>query len=179
MIWQGELLHIHVASKASAAMDELPEAILVEGVGIEGDRYATGLGTYSKRPHIDRQLTLIEVEVLEAIARDRGIALAPSEHRRNLTTRGVPLGHLVGQYFRVGDCVLYGGRMNVPCLYLETLLAKKVFKPLINRSGLNCRIVLGGNIRNHERIEWCDPASLDLSVRLANEATPLEPPPET
>jgi len=178
MIWQGELLHIHVASKASAAMDELPEAILVEGVGIEGDRYATGLGTYSKRSHIDRQVTLIEVEVLEAIARDRGIALAPSEHRRNLTTRGVPLGHLVGQYFRVGDCVLYGGRMNVPCLYLETLLAKKVFKPLINRSGLNCRIVLGGIIRNHERIEWCDPASLDISVRLANEATPLEPPPE-
>ena len=178
MIWQGELLHIHIASKASAAMDEIPDAILLAGVGIEGDRYATGLGTYSKRPHIDRQVTLIEVEVLEAIARDRGIALSPGEHRRNLTTRGVPLGHLVGQYFRIGDCVLYGGRMNVPCLYLETLLAKKVFKPLINRSGLNCRIVIGGIIRNHERIEWCDPASLDISVRLANEATPLERPPE-
>ena len=178
MMWQGELLHIHVASKGSAAMEELPEAILVTGVGIEGDRYAAGLGTYSKRPHIDRQVTLIEVEVLEAIARDRGIALAPHEHRRNRTTRGVPLGHLVGQYFRVGDCVLYGGRMNVPCLYLETLLGKKVFKPLINRSGLNCRIVLGGMIRNHERIEWCDPVSLDISIRLANEATSLEPPPE-
>ena len=159
-------------------MEALPEATLIGGVGIEGDRYATGLGTYSKRPHIDRQVTLIEVEVLEAIARDRGIELAPHEHRRNLTTRGVPLGHLVGQYFRVGDCVLYGGRMNVPCLYLETLLGKKVFKPLINRSGLNCRIVVGGVIRSHERIEWCDPASLDTSIRLANEATPLEPPPE-
>jgi len=50
------------------------------------------------------------MEVPEALARDRGIALAPHEHRRNLTTRGVPVGHLVGQYFRVGDCVLYGGR---------------------------------------------------------------------
>ena len=77
MIWQGELLHIHVASTASAAMHELAEATLVGGVGIEGDRYATGLGTSSKRPHINRQVTLIEVEVLEAIARDRGIALAP------------------------------------------------------------------------------------------------------
>jgi MOSC domain-containing protein YiiM len=178
MIWQGELLHIHVASTASAAMEALAEASLVDGVGIEGDRYATGLGTYSKRPHIDRQVTLIEVEVLEALARDRGIALAPHEHRRNLTTRGVPLGHLVGQYFRVGEGVLYGGRLNVPCLYLETLLGKKVFKPLINRSGLNCRIVVGGVIRTHDRITWCDPASLDRSIRLANEATPLEPPPE-
>jgi MOSC domain-containing protein YiiM len=179
MFWQGELLHIHVASNAAAPMEELREARLVAGIGIEGDRYATGLGTYSKKQHLDRQVTLIEIEVLEAIARDRGIELAPSEHRRNLTTRGVPLGHLVGQYFRVGDCVLYGGRMNVPCLYLETLLGKKVFKPLLNRSGLNCRIVMGGIIRNLERIEWCDPASLDISVRLANEASPLEPPPET
>jgi len=178
MFWQGELLHIHVASKAGAPMDELPEARLVTGIGIEGDRYATGLGTYSKKPHLDRQVTVIEIEVLEAIARDRGIGLAPSEHRRNFTTRGVPVSHLVGQYFRVGDCVLYGGRLNVPCLYLETLLGKKVFKPLLNRSGLNCRIVIGGMLRNHERIEWCDPASLDISVRLANEATPLEPPPE-
>lgn len=178
MVWQGELLHIHVALQAAAPMEELHEARLAVGLGIEGDRYATGLGTYSKRPHIDRQVTLIEVEVLEALARDRGIELAPSEHRRNLTTRGVPLGHLVGQYFRVGDCVLYGGRMNVPCLYLETLLSKKVFRPLINRSGLNCRIVVGGTIRKRERIVWCGPASLDSSVRLANEAIPLEPPPE-
>jgi hypothetical protein len=66
--------------------------------------------------------------------------------------------------------------LNVSCLYLETLLGKKVFKPLLNRSGLNCRIVIGGIIRNHERIEWCDPASLDISVHLVNEATPLENP---
>jgi MOSC domain-containing protein YiiM len=112
---QGELLHIHIAPKASAPMDALPEARLVSGTGLEGDRYATRLGTYSKNHHIDRQATLIEVEVLEALARDRGIQLAPNEHRRNLTTRGVPLNHLVGQYFRVGDCVLYGGRLNVPC----------------------------------------------------------------
>jgi MOSC domain-containing protein YiiM len=105
------------------------------------------------------------------------IELAPHEHRRNLTTHGVPLNHLVGEYFRVGECVLYGGRLNVPCLYLEDLLAKKVFKPLLNRSGLNRRIIVGETIRTHDRIEWCDPSSLDFSVRLANEATPLERPP--
>ena len=159
-------------------MDALPEASLVAGIGIAGDRYATRLGKYSNAHHIDRQVTLIEVEVLEALARDRRIELAPHEHRRNLTTRGVPLNHLVGQYFRVGECVLYGGRLNVPCLYLENLIAKKVFKPLLNRSGLNCRVVIGGVIGTHERIEWCDPSSLDESIRLANEATPLERPPE-
>jgi MOSC domain-containing protein YiiM len=53
-----------------------------------------------------------------------------------------------------------------------------VFKPLLNRSGLNCRIIVGGSIRVHDRIEWCDPGSLGLSLRLANEAIPLEQPPE-
>jgi len=90
----------------------------------------------------------------------------------------VPLGHLVGQYFRIGDCVLYGGRLNVPCIYLENLLAKKVFKPLLNRSGLNCRIIVGGIIRPGDPIRWCKPASVDLSLRQANETTPLAKPPE-
>jgi MOSC domain-containing protein YiiM len=84
----------------------------------------------------------------------------------------------VGQYFRIGDCVLYGGRLNVPCIYLEELVGKKVFKPLLNRSGLNCRIVIGGTVRTYQPIEWCDPPSLDPSIRQANEAIALEPPPE-
>jgi MOSC domain-containing protein YiiM len=159
-------------------MEALSEARLLPGIGLEGDRYATGLGTYSKKPHIDRQATLIEFEVLEALARDRSVELAPHEHRRNLTTRGVPLNHLVGHYFRIGGCVLYGGRLNVPCLYLENLLDKKVFKPLLNRSGLNCRIIVGGMVRTHDRIHWCDPGSLDVALRLANEAIPLERPPD-
>jgi MOSC domain-containing protein YiiM len=178
MPWLGELLHIHAAPQASASMQALSDARLLAGVGIEGDRYATRLGTYSKKHHIDRQVTLIEAETLEALARDHDIELLPYEHRRNLTTRDVPLNYLVGQYFRIGDCVLYGGRLNVPCLYLENLIGKKVFKLLLNRSGLNSRIVVGGVIRTRDRIEWCDPGSLDVSVRLANEATPLERPPE-
>jgi MOSC domain-containing protein YiiM len=172
------LLHIHMAHAAAAPMLSLTEARLIVGTGIDGDRYATGRGTYSASPHSDRQVTLIEVETLEALARDRHLALAPHEHRRNLTTRGVPLNHLVGQYFRVGACVLYGGRLNVPCLYLETLVKKAVFKPLLNRSGLNCRIITGGPIRVGDAIMACDPGAIDMAIRRANEAIPLQPPPE-
>ncbi|MGH8745046.1 MAG: MOSC domain-containing protein [Burkholderiales bacterium] len=159
-------------------MRALAEARLVAGTGIEGDRYATRTGTYSIRHHIDRQITFIEQETLDALARDHGIELAPHEHRRNLTSRGVPLNHLVGRYFRVGECVLYGGRLNVPCRYLEDLLGKKVFKPLINRSGLNCRVVRGGVLRPGMAIEPCDSVALDPALRSANEAVALEPPPE-
>ena len=148
----GVLLAIHIAPAASAPMVALDAARLIADVGIEGDRYATGLGTYSHKPAPDRQVTLIEMETLDALARDHRIELPPHETRRNLTTAGVPLNHLVGRQFRVGDVVLHGGRLNVPCQYLEDLLGKKVFKPLINRSGLNCLIVKGGTIRPGDAI---------------------------
>lgn len=176
-MWHGTLLHIHVSAAASEPMRPLDPARLVAGVGIEGDRYAARKGTYSSNHHIDRQVTLIEAETLEALQRDHGIELAPGEHRRNLTTRGVPLNHLVGRYFRVGECVLYGGRLNVPCRYLEDLVGKKVFKPLLNRSGLNCRIVVGGVVRVRDGVDPCEPDAIDPRVRAANEAIALQPPP--
>lgn len=151
-IWRGELLAIHIAEQASVEMIGLDEAELISGVGIKGDRYATGKGYYSYKPHADRQVTLIEIETIEGIRRDHGLALEPHETRRNLTTRGAPLNHLVGKRFRVGDVILYGGRLNVPCKYLDELLDRPLFNPLLNRSGLNCQIIRGGFIRPGDAI---------------------------
>lgn len=145
--WCGELLHVFTAPVAGAEMEEQTEARLLEGVGLQGDRYATGLGHYSRWPHEDRQVTLIAQEVLDAIATETGIELRPEETRRNLVVRGVPLDDLVGITFRVGEALLLGGRPNVPCRYLERLIDKPVFAPLTGRSGLNCRIVAEGTVR--------------------------------
>jgi MOSC domain-containing protein YiiM len=152
MTWQGILLHIFITGRASAPMEELREATLIAGSGIEGDRYANGVGHFSSSPHAYRQITLIEMETLEALERDHRIQLRPGESRRNLVTRDVPLNHLVGRRFRVGETILNGGRLNRPCKYLEELLGKPVFTPLLNRAGLNCEIVRGGMVRAHDRI---------------------------
>ena len=176
--WRGVLEHIHVADGASRPMRALAEAEVVAGLGIPEDRYATRTGTYSGRHHIDRQITLIEAETLDALARDHRVVLAPDEHRRNLTTRGVALSHLVGRYFTVGTCVLYGGRLNVPCKYLEQLVERPVFRPLIHRSGLNARILVGGTIRVGDLIEPCRPDRIDANLRAENESNALEAPPE-
>jgi MOSC domain-containing protein YiiM len=134
-------------------MEELAEAQLIAGRGIVGDRYYLGTGTYSPKPDV-RDVTLIEVEVLEAMAKGEPqipgfkAALAPDDHRRNLTTRGVPLSHLVGKRFRVGETILRAARMNFPCKYIEELLGiPGLYDGLLNRSGLNCAIEVGGIIR--------------------------------
>jgi MOSC domain-containing protein YiiM len=150
--WAGRLLAIHIAPRGGAPMEALAEARLMPGLGLEGDRYATGLGTYSPKPQRERQVTLIEAETLEALQRDHGLDLAPAEHRRNLTVRGVPLNHLVGARFRVGEVLIKGIRLNVPCQYLDDLLGRPLFKPLMNRSGLNAVILEGGVIRSGDAV---------------------------
>ena len=138
-------------------MIEQRSAELIAGVGIKGDRYAIGVdtGTYSPQPDV-REVTLIEIETLEALARDHDITLDPQEHRRNLTTRDVPLNHLVGRRFRVGDVVLEGGRLNTPCRYIDMITQKTICDLLEHRSGLNCRIVSGGIIRPGDLIQLDD-----------------------
>jgi hypothetical protein len=91
------LLHIHIAPTASAKMEELPEASLVAGRGIEGDRYFLGTGTYSRLQKPDfREVTLFEIEVVEALLRNDPplqsgpIEITPADHRRNLTVGGIP-----------------------------------------------------------------------------------------
>jgi MOSC domain-containing protein YiiM len=159
--WQGELTHIHIAPAASETMTELREAECIAGRGIVGDRYFKGNGTYSAKPD-SREVSLIEQEVLDALARNDPplqsgpILLSPQEHRRNLTVKGVPLNHLVGRRFRVGDVILRGGRLNFPCKYLADLLGKPVMLPLYNRSGLNCSIERSGVIRPGDAIELMD-----------------------
>jgi hypothetical protein len=160
---KGQLLHIHIAPTASAAMEELTEASLVAGRGIEGDRYFLGTGTYSRLRKPDfREVTLFEMEVADALLRNDPplqsgpIKIAPADHRRNLTVLGVPLSHFVGKRFRVGEVILFGGRLNFPCRYLEKLLGLPVYLPLYNRSGLNCAIEKGGMIRLGDQIELLD-----------------------
>ena len=157
-MWQGLIEGIYVASEARQPLVEVAAVRAVRGRGLEGDRYFLQVGTYSNHPGNGREVTLIEIEVLAALARGdppepgKQVELAPADHRRNLTTMGVPLGHLVGRRFKVGETVLTGGRLNFPCRYLEKLLGRPVYTPLLNRSGLNCRIEVGGLIRKGDPI---------------------------
>ena len=49
--------------------------------------------------------------------------------------------------------ILEGGRLNFPCKYLADLLKKPLLLPLYNRSGLNCKIIKSGIIRQNDIIE--------------------------
>jgi MOSC domain-containing protein YiiM len=158
-VFEGEVVSIHLAGEEGADVYEVGEVRAVAGRGLEGDRYFYKSGTFARKWDPGNEVTLVEAEAVEALARDYDIELPPGGTRRNITTRGVPLNHLVGREFRVGESVLRGERLCDPCGYLEKMTIPGVRKGLAHRGGLNAAIVSGGVIRRGDRICSEDGAS--------------------
>ncbi len=143
---------MYTAAEAGAPLAPSTELRAIEGVGLDGDRYATEVGTYSERVGPDRQVTFVEREVIAAVNREAGVELAEQETRRNLVTEGVPLHHLIGQTFLVGDVVFRGIKSCPPCAYLEKATRPGVRAALENRGGLRAEVVRGGTLRIGDEI---------------------------
>jgi MOSC domain-containing protein YiiM len=151
-MFQGKLIGIYMAARATADLQGFPEAEAVAGRGLVGDRYCVKEGTFSPKGGVDREVTLIESEALAGLEREYGIALAPARARRNLLTEGVPLNHLVGKEFRVGEVVLRGIKLCEPCAHLQKLTVEGVLKGLAHRGGLRAQIVRGGKLREGDTV---------------------------
>ena len=148
----GEILSIHITPDGGAQLVCVPSVRAVAGRGLEGDRYFLGTGTYSNKDDGSRQVTLVEVEALEALERDYDLSLRPEHSRRNLLTRGVALNHLIGKRFRVGEVLMEGVRLCEPCGHLEQLTGRPVRAGLVHRGGLRARILSDGRIAVGDRL---------------------------
>ena len=59
----------------------------------------------------------------------------------------MPLNHLVGRTFRVGDVLLRGCRLAEPCSYLASLTRPGVSRALVHRGGLRADVLRSGTLR--------------------------------
>jgi MOSC domain-containing protein YiiM len=151
-MYQGKLLAIYITPAAGQPLQLVEQAHAVPGKGLEGDRYFLETGSYSDHPGPDREITLIEIEALQALKDESELDLSQAEARRNLVTQGVPLNHLVGKEFQVGDVRLRGVRLCEPCSYLARLTQAEVLSALIHRGGLRAAVVNEGILRQGDAI---------------------------
>ncbi len=142
----GALREIWLTSTAAAPMRRVTSARLVAGQGLEGDRYALGGGTWAQYPDLEKQVTLIDRDDVAAVAAETGSHLTPGDTRRNLVTTGVDLPALVGEWFAVGDALLFGMKRCPPCTHLERLTGVRLVKAMIHRGGINAAVFAGGPI---------------------------------
>ncbi len=145
---------IHIAETEGGPTFAVDEVTAITAQGLEGDRIINK----ARAEHRDaiepkRQVTFIEAEALEALAREYGISITAAESRRNICTRDAALNHLVGREFRVGGARLRGIELCEPCGTLERLCGQKgIVKGLIHRGGLRAEVLEGGVIRNGDAL---------------------------
>jgi len=151
-MFEGTVVSINIASKAEGPMQSVNEVRAIPGKGLEGDRYFFRQGTFYK-PQPDREITLIEAEAIEGLRREIDIDFALSGSRRNVVTRGVPLNHLVGREFWIGEVKARGLKLCEPCSHLQRLSHPKVLPGLVHRGGLRAQILTEGTIRVGESIK--------------------------
>ena len=159
-MFQGSVVSLHIAPARSAPMQTVGEVRAVPGRGLVGDRFLLPPGAAERKPDGLSDVTLIEVEAVEALRtvlgdpddQARPIELAPVEARRNIVTAGVPLNHLLGREFRVGDVLMRGWQLCEPCTHLEALTGRRLIHGLLHRGGLRAQILSEGVIRVGEAI---------------------------
>lgn len=153
-MFKGRILAIRVAHDAKALMQPVDYVLAAPGKGLVGDRYAEMKGAFQRgtmKPH--QEVTLIENEAITAVAREYELSVTHADTRRNLLTEGVPLNHLVGKTFRVGEVLLRGIKLCEPCSYLESLTQPGIETAFRHRGGLRAQVVGGGIIRIGDTVQ--------------------------
>src|SRR5207342_549701 len=94
---RGRVELVAIADRAEAPMEQVTTARAIPGRGLDGDRYASRVGTFTPRSRhsVGYDLTLIEAEVLDELTLTGGHRLGYAEARRNIVTRGIELNALV------------------------------------------------------------------------------------
>lgn len=142
----GRVEGIFIAPDSEAPMRAIEQAYALRGKGLEGDRYALGLGKHPKKCEI----TLITAE---AIGAANGFALpdarfGPEHTRRNIVTRGIrpdELLELIDELFCVGPVMMQGIRECTPCTKPSRLSGIEGFETRFAKlGGLRAKILNAG-----------------------------------
>jgi hypothetical protein len=125
---------IYIASQAGESMTQLTQAEIVAGEGIVGDRYAMGMGAFSKTKPKIRHVSIIALSAIESannkLLAKKQIAFDPDDTRRNIVISGISedeLNGLVGKTFYLGDLAFKGTELCEPCQRPAHLLKRPDF----------------------------------------------------
>lgn len=155
----GTVEAIAVAPSAGEPAQSLQEVRALPGKGLDGDRHVTGRGTFPSGPP-GSSLTLIEAEVCESF----DPPLEPSQHRRNVVTRGIDLNALVGHEFTIGEVPCRGMRLCEPCTVVQRHAGRPVLRALVHRGGLRADILGDGTIRVGDPVRTGPPGPTDAAT---------------
>ena len=143
-------------------MNKRERAQLIVGVGIESDRYALGIGTFSGSiPAKIRDVSLIALTGIEEANQEleaSGLsAYLASEVRRNIVIEDMSsddLNQLIGKEFSLGFIRLRATELCIPCERPAKLSDKSNFLSAFkNRGGIRAQILDSGEVRVGDQLK--------------------------
>ena len=145
---------IYTASRAGESMVQLAQAEIVAGEGIAGDRYALGIGAFSKSKPKIRHVSLIALSAIEnansELLSKQQVVFDQSDTRRNLVISGISeevLNGLVGKTFYLGGLAFKGTELCEPCQRPANLLKRPDFMNVFEgRGGLRAEVLESGRL---------------------------------
>ena len=142
----GVVTALYTAPAAAAPSVEHDRCRAIAGVGLEGDRYAIGNGTFSTPGRNGQALTLVSEEAI-AQARANGADIDEATCRRNVITRGIELEPLIGQSFAIGEATFRATRLAEPCAHLERITHPGVLRAMVHLGGIRADVLTDGELR--------------------------------
>lgn len=133
----GIVAAISISARKGIPKTNVPEAVLVEDWGIEGDVHA---GKWH------RQVSLLAIESIEKM-RAKGLDVGPGAFAENITTEFVDIPHLtVGDRIRIGEAELELTQIGKEC-HSHCAIFQAAGDCVMPREGIFGRVVIGGLIR--------------------------------
>jgi MOSC domain-containing protein YiiM len=144
---QGKIEWIGIRPQRRAPLASVGQVEVIAGYGLAGDHYAS-------KNNGKRQVTLIQAEHLEAVAKILGKPEVRADWvRRNLLVSGINIYALRDRKFRIGGVVLEGSGTCDPCSRMEEVLGNGGYNAMRGHGGILARIIEGGLIRMGDPVQ--------------------------
>jgi MOSC domain-containing protein YiiM len=139
---------INITSISDNKTSYINQAFLEKNKGIVNDRY------YNCYKDKKEQVTLINLEEIDAFNKNNGKNVAYKDFRRNIIVSGINLNKYINKKIIIQNVVLKIHELCQPCNYLQKKLGiSNLVKKLINKSGVRAEIISSGFISVGNKIK--------------------------
>ena len=137
----GKIEAINISNISEANTFYVNQAYLEKGKGIVNDRY------YENFKEKKEQVTLINLEEINAFNNQVNQNIEPKDFRRNIIISGIDLNKLIDKQIKINQVILKIHEICQPCKYLQDRLKlPSLVKLLVNKSGVRAEIIKSGNL---------------------------------
>lgn len=143
LILKPHVVGLFTAPDKGAPMQSLERVLAISGVGLNGDRYSLGIGSFQKSTIGYHQVSFINSSAFD------GTDFTPIESRRNIEIADGDVMQLLDKVFWIGNACFKGIKENPPCERPSNLLAKDAsFKTQFEgKGGILAEVLITGIVR--------------------------------